>query len=167
MKIINLDGNVVANERGTSIEIRPDTVSPKARTLRVAIAREFNGELPQLADVGKVGKGMLMLFPTKNPNDNRFFIVGGFTKHGHRDNSTIDDELTTANILETSYGRGAWGAGVAFIATMTAEQLIVSDESRSGSRKVILVRDNQVVEERFTDVEFAQLIGETSPSEIL
>jgi hypothetical protein len=152
MKIHKLGGSLEEGAKGHSIEITPDTNGPKTRSLRVALSREFGGEVPERADVGKVGKerNLLMLFPERK-QDNRHLVIAGFPRPGHRRGADINKEETTATILDQSHGYGAWGSGVAFIAVLEEGQRIVSNTYR-----VVWVEDGEVRDERFTQAEYIE-----------
>jgi hypothetical protein len=152
MKIHNLGGSLKEGVKGYSVEITPDTNGPKTRSLRVALSREFGGEIPQRADVGKVGakKDLLMLFPEKR-QDARHLVIGEFPRPGHRRGADINKEETTATILDQSHGYGSWGSGVAFIAIIGEGQRVVSNTYR-----VVWVEDGEVRDERFTQAEYIE-----------
>jgi hypothetical protein len=152
MKIHKLGGRLEEGAKGHAIVITPDTNGPKTRSLRVALSREFGGEVPERADVGKVGakKDLLMLFPERK-QDNRHLVIAGFPRPGHRRGADINKEETTATILDQSYGYGAWGSGVAFIAIIGEGQRIVSNTYR-----VIWVEDGEVRDERFAVAEYIE-----------
>jgi hypothetical protein len=153
MKIHKLGGRLEEGAKGYSIEITPDTNGPKTRRLRVALSREFGGEVPDRADVGKVGakKDLLMLFPEKRQQDDRHLVIAGFPRPGHRRCADINEEETTATILDQSHGYGAFGSGVAFIAIIGEGQRIVSNTYR-----VVWVEDGEVRDERFTQAEYIE-----------
>jgi hypothetical protein len=153
MKITNLGGRVEEGAKGHAIVITPDTNGPKTRTLRVALSREFGGEVPERADVGKVGakKDLLMLFPEKRQQDDRHLVIAGFPRPGHRRGADINETETTATILDQSHGYGAWGSGVAFIVVMGEGQRVVSNTYR-----VIWVEDGEVRNERFAESEYIE-----------
>jgi hypothetical protein len=152
MKIHKLGGSLEEGVKGYSVEITPDTNGPKTRRLRVALSREFGGEVPERADVGKVGKDrkLLMLFPERKQDD-RHLVIAGFPRPGHRRCADINKEETTATILDQSHGYGAWGSGVAFIAVLEEGQRIVSNTYR-----VIWVEDGEVRDERFAVAEYIE-----------
>jgi hypothetical protein len=152
MKIHKLGGSLEEGAKGHSIVITPDTNGPKTRSLRVALSREFGGEVPERADVGKVGKDrkLLMLFPERK-KDNRHLVIAGFPRPGHRRCADINEEETTATILDQSHGYGAFGSGVAFIAVLEEGQRIVSNTYR-----VIWVEDGEVRDERFAVAEYIE-----------
>jgi hypothetical protein len=116
------------------------------------LSREFGGEVPERADVGKVGKEreLLMLFPERK-QDNRHLVIAGFPRPGHRRGADINETETTATILDQSHGYGAWGSGVAFIAIIGEGQRIVSNTYR-----VIWVEDGEVRDERFAVAEYIE-----------
>jgi hypothetical protein len=152
MKIHKLGGRLEEGAKGHAIVITPDTNGPKTRSLRVALSREFGGEVPERADVGKVGakKDLLMLFPERKQDD-RHLVIAGFPRPGHRRGADINKEETTATILDQSHGYGAWGSGVAFIAIIGEGQRIVSNTYR-----VIWVEDGEVRDERFSQAEYIE-----------
>jgi hypothetical protein len=162
MFIHNLGGHLSESEKGFSIEIRPDTNGPKVRTLRVALARELGGEMPERAKVVRLKKkdgsdGILMLFPEERP-DNRYFIIAGFSHWKHRSGVGIDSQESTGKIMEEAHGYGAWGSGVAFFAVLEEGQRIVS--TRHGdTRHVIWIEDTEVKSSRLTDEAYAELVG--------
>jgi hypothetical protein len=152
MKINNLGGKLEEGTKGHAIVITPDTNGPKTRSLRVALSREFGGEVPERADVGKVGKDrkLLMLFPERKQDD-RHLVIAGFPRPGHRRCADINETETTATILDQSHGYGAFGSGVAFIAIIGEGQRIVSNTYR-----VIWVEDGEVRDERFAVAEYIE-----------
>lgn len=162
MFIHNLSGSFSENKKGHSIENRPDTNGPKVRTLRVAIAREFGGEMPERARVVRLKRkdgrdGILMMFPEDRP-DSRHFVIGGFVHWKHRSGVGINADDSTGKILEESHGYGAWGSGVAFFAILEDGQRIVS--TRHGdTRHVIWIENNEIHSTRMTDEEYSALIG--------
>jgi hypothetical protein len=153
MKIHNIGGKLEEGAKGHAIVITPDTNGPKTRSLRVALSREFGGEVPERADVGKVGakKDLLMLFPEKRQQDDRHLVIAGFPRPGHRRGADINKEETTATILDQSHGYGAFGSGVAFIAVLEEGQRVVSNTYR-----VIWAEDGEVRNERFTQAEYIE-----------
>lgn len=172
MKIANIGGHVTKTERGVSIEITPDSNGPKIKTLRVALSREVGDAVPTNGTVTRIKNrnnpdrpGILMIFPEKKPDDNRYLVIEGWGRPAHRCAAGIDEKLTTGEILETSYGYGAWGSGVAFIAILSPGQRIVSYRS-NGGRKVIFIENDQIKSVRMTDEEWTQFQLDTTTTPI-
>jgi len=163
MRIHNLGGSIREGSKGWLIEILPDTNGPKTRSLRVALSRELNGEIPERADVGKVGqdKKMLMLFPEKRKDD-RHLVIGGFKRPRHRRFASVKEDESTGQILDQSSGYGAWGAGVAFIAILEEGQRIVSSNFR-----VIWIENGEAKEGQFEKAEYLEWVGKLDNVEIL
>lgn len=152
MKIVNKSGKLREGAKGWSIENYPDSCSPKFRTLRVAISRELGSEVPERADIGMVGekKDLIMLFPERR-EDGRFLLIAGFDRPKHRGFGSINKNETTARILDTSTGSGAWGAGTAFIAILDEGQRIVSE-----ALEVWWVEEGELLHGNFNGAEYIE-----------
>lgn len=123
--------------KGQYIEFGPDTNGPNVRRiqvgLKVALPEETKGEyLCIQAKVLKFQKEgqkrpFFVLAPDDGEPDNRALVISEFSRAAHRENTGIDKDLTTAKVLDSTYGYGAWGSGVAFIAVMDPGERVCSD----------------------------------------
>ena len=125
--------------KGQYIEFGPDTEGPNIRKIRVGLKvalPETDGEY--LCIHAKVLKfqaegqkrPFFVLVPDDGKHDNRAVVISEFPRAAHRENTGIDRELTTAQVLDSTYGYGAFGSGVAFIAILNPGERVCSDYSK-------------------------------------
>jgi len=112
------------------VSIKPSTNSRTCREIFVLVANEIetvvSGEDYNFALVGD--KKTPMLFSaTKTNADKRIVVMGNIPQPKHRSDGAVDNELTTAKILNESQGSGAWGAGSCFLSILENGQRVVSN----------------------------------------
>lgn len=116
--------SVTTSEGGRrSINIYPESFSPKYRTMYLLVAKELQlnekGQLEQgqevsLGVVGKEKKSYMLFPPSKK--DNRILFLFSYGSPKHRHDGSIDERVSKykeQNLLFHTSGSGAWGAGVA------------------------------------------------------
>lgn len=122
--------------KGQYIEFGPDTEGPNVRKIRVGLKVALPGtDEEYLCIKAKVLKfqsegqkyPFFVLAPDDGRPDNRALIISEFSRAAHRENTGIDNKLTTAKVLDSTYGYGAFGSGVAFIAVMDPGERVCSD----------------------------------------
>lgn len=156
MKIYS-EGFIEEGAKGHLIKIRPDSNGPKIRTLAIGLSRDFRGVLPDRATIARIGEGkrFLMLFPEKvEDEDERYLVIAGFDRPGHRRSCSLHRERTTATILDSEEGYGAWGSGVAFIAILKEGEMIVST-----SLQCIWMKDGEIKKAKMSEQEYLEWTG--------
>lgn len=118
------------NGKLDKVSITPSTNSRACREIFVLVAREIT-EPPKSAqdyEFGLVGeKKTPMVFPQKK-EDNRILLMGSIPQPKHRQYGYLDEEKSTAKIIDESQGGGAWGAGSCFLAILENGQRVVSNK---------------------------------------
>jgi hypothetical protein len=124
--------------KGQYIEFGPDTEGPNVRMIQVGLKvalPETNPDEDYLCIKAKVFKfqsegqkrPFFVLAPDDGEPDNRALVISEFYRAAHRENTGIDKDLTTAKVLDSTYGYGAFGSGVAFIAVLAPGERVCSD----------------------------------------
>jgi len=142
--------NVEIGPKGAYIEFGPDTEGPRVRSIRVGLKialPEAEGDYIQLQAKVLRFEGekhpFFVLAPDDGKPDNRALVISEFLRAAHRENTGIDKTLTTCKVLDSTYGYGAFGSGVAFIAMMEPGQRICNDYSVK--TRVITYNGNDLV----------------------